>query len=92
MRNGISKKTGKIVWRVGPDFDKTGGGLGQVIGQHHLHLIQKGLPGEGRMLVFDNGGWGGYGSPSGTSRNGQNTAHRDHSRVIEFNPVNLEIE
>ncbi len=43
----ISKKTGEIVWRIGPDFDETPElrKLGWIIGQHHLHLIQKGLPG-----------------------------------------------
>jgi hypothetical protein len=41
--------------------------------------------------VFDNGGWGGYGVPSATSRYGINDKHRDYSRVTEFNPVTLEI-
>ncbi|WP_438037357.1 hypothetical protein [Sorangium sp. So ce204] len=36
--------------------------LGWIIGQHHAHLIPRGLPGEGNLLVFDNGGWAGYGS------------------------------
>ncbi|MDR1134440.1 MAG: aryl-sulfate sulfotransferase, partial [Synergistaceae bacterium] len=89
-----SKKTGEIVWRIGPDFreNQEVEKLGWIIGQHHLHMIPAGLPGEGNMLVFDNGGWGGYGSPGGTSKNGQNAAHRDHSRVIEFNPITLEVE
>jgi hypothetical protein len=87
----ISKKTGKIVWRVGPDFDKTGGELGQIIGQHHLHQIQRGLPGEGNFLVYDNGGWAGYGSPNGISKYGTANQRRDYSRILEFNPVTLEI-
>jgi hypothetical protein len=87
------RKTGKIVWRIGPDFSEIPElkKLGWIIGQHHLHMIPWGLPGEGNLLVFDNGGWGGYGSPSGTSRYGINSAHRDYSRVIEFNPLTLEI-
>jgi hypothetical protein len=87
------KKTGKIVWRIGPDFRETEAlkKLGWIIGQHHLHMIPRGLPGEGNLLVFDNGGWGGYGQPGSTSRYGINSAHRDYSRVVEFNPVTLEI-
>ncbi|MDR3164288.1 MAG: aryl-sulfate sulfotransferase [Synergistaceae bacterium] len=87
----ISRKTGKITWRVGPDFDKTGGGLGQIIGQHHLHQIQRGLPGEGNFLVFDNGGWAGYGEPNGVSKYGTANQRRDYSRVLEFDPTTLEI-
>ena len=33
----------------------------QIIGQHHAHIIPKGLPGAGNLLVFDNGGASGYG-------------------------------
>ncbi len=45
----------------------------QIIGQHHAHLIPKGLPGAGNLLVFDNGGSSGYGfanpiAPDGTGR------------------------
>ncbi len=89
----ISKETGKIVWRIGPDFNtsKELGKLGWIIGQHHLHMIPKGLPGEGNFLVFDNGGWGGYGAPNPTSPTGRMNAKRDYSRVLEFNPVTLEI-
>jgi hypothetical protein len=88
------KKTGAIVWRIGPDFGESPElqKLGWIIGQHHLHMIPRGLPGEGNLLVFDNGGWGGYGNPGGSSRYGINSKHRDHSRVIEFNPLTLEIE
>ncbi|MDR3341260.1 MAG: aryl-sulfate sulfotransferase, partial [Treponema sp.] len=87
------KQSGKIVWRIGPDFSETASlrDLGWIIGQHHLHMIPRGLPGEGNLLVFDNGGWGGYGVPSGTSRYGINSAHRDYSRVIEFDPTTLKI-
>ena len=34
---------------------------GQIIGQHHPHIIPVGLPGAGNLLVFDNGGQSGYG-------------------------------
>jgi hypothetical protein len=87
------KKTGKIVWRVGPDFGETPElrRLGWIIGQHHLHMIPKGLPGEGNLLILDNGGWWGYGVPSGTAPRGVTGFHRDYSRVIEFNPVTLDV-
>jgi len=89
----IDKKTGKIVWKVGPDYTASAAlrKLGPIIGQHHAHIIPKGLPGEGNMLVFDNGGRGGYGAPNPGSPRGVNNAIRDHSRVIEFNPVTLKV-
>ncbi len=89
----ISKETGKVVWRVGPDFNENEATkkLGWIIGQHHLHMIPKGLPGEGDLLVFDNGGQGGYGTPNPGSVDGTNNARRDYSRVLQFNPVTLEI-
>jgi len=88
----IDKKTGKIVWKVGPDYTATPAlrKLGQIIGQHHAHMIPKGLPGAGNILVFDNGGGGGYGNPNPGSPTGRNNALRDYSRIIEFNPITLE--
>ena len=73
----ISKKTGDVVWRLGPDFNENESTrkLGWIIGQHHLHMIPKGLPGEGDLLVFDNGGEGGYGVPNPASPPGVNNAH-----------------
>ena len=47
--------------------------------------------GEGNVLVFDNGGWAGYGAPNPGSINGLDNALRDYSRVIEFNPVSLQV-
>jgi len=84
----ISRVTGGIVWRVGPDFVEGTPeyNLGQIVAQHHPHMIPKGLPGEGNILVFDNGGRSGYGGPTGFPR-----YRRQYSRVIEFNPVTLEI-
>lgn len=89
----ISKETGDIVWRVGPNFNESEATkkLGWIIGQHHLHMIPKGLPGEGDLLVFDNGGEGGYGTPNPGALTGVNNARRDYSRVLQFNPVTLEI-
>lgn len=75
----ISKKTGNIVWKVGPDFEENN--LDQIIGPHHAHMIPKGLPGEGNILVFDNGGIAGYGLFGGPNQ------YRLYSKVIEFNPI-----
>jgi hypothetical protein len=87
----IDRRSGKIVWQLGPDYTlPQTRGLRQIIGQHMIHMIPKGLPGEGNMLVFDNGGYAGYGSPNPGSRFGMNNALRSYSRVLEFNPVTLE--
>ena len=89
----ISKETGKIVWKIGPDFteSKELRAIGQIIGQHHVHMIPRGLPGEGNILIFDNGGWAGYGMPSRTSKDGTKSDLRDHSRVLEIDPVTLKV-
>jgi hypothetical protein len=89
----IDKKTGKIVWQMGPDFTATTAlrKMGQVIGQHHAHMIPRGLPGEGNVLVFDNGGAAGYGAPNPGAPAGIDNARRDFSRVLELDPVTLEI-
>ena len=89
----ISKKTGKIVWQIGPDFTKSKELriMGQIIGQHHCHMIPKGLPGEGNLMVFDNGGWGGYDVPNPGAPTGVKAALRDYSRVLEIDPVAMKI-
>ena len=89
----VDKKTGKIVWQVGPDYERTPElrALGRIIGQHHAHMIPAGLPGAGNILVFDNGGWAGYGAPNPASPHGVKNATRDYSRVLEFDPVTLNI-
>lgn len=89
----ISKETGKIVWQIGPDFTTSRElrAIGQIIGQHHAHMVPKGMPGEGNILIFDNGGWAGYGYPSRTSKDGTKTDIRDHSRIIEIDPVTLKV-
>ncbi len=89
----ISKETGKVVWKVGPDYsgDRPESKLGWIIGQHHAHMIPRGLSGEGNILVFDNGGWAGYDIPNPSSKDGTKAAQRDYSRVLEFDPVSLDI-
>ncbi len=89
----IDKKDGNLVWQVGPDFITTPElrKLGQIIGQHHPHIIPRGLPGEGNILVFDNGGQAGYGAPNPGAPVGKYNARRDFSRILEFDPLTLEI-
>ena len=89
----IDKKTGKLVWQVGPEYTATEAlrNLGQIIGQHQAHMIPRGLPGEGNILVFDNGGRAGYGAPNPGAPTGLGYVRRDYSRVLEFDPITLEI-
>lgn len=89
----IDKISGKIVWNLGPNYDETPEQkeLGWIIGQHHAHMIPRGLPGEGNILVFDNGGWAGYGAPNPGAPTGIKNALRDYSRVLEFDPNTLKI-
>lgn len=98
-------RSGDIVWKVGPDYlAGPEAKLGQIIGPHAAHMIPQGLPGAGNILVFDNGGWSTYGTvmkgcqwtidtPDGPveTRGVWPSAVRDNSRVIEFDPVSLEI-
>ncbi|MFZ7104841.1 MAG: aryl-sulfate sulfotransferase [Peptococcaceae bacterium] len=89
----ISKETGKVVWKVGPNYDSSEElkKLGWIIGQHHVHMIPRGLPGAGNILVFDNGGWAGYGIPNPGAPTGAKNAIRDYSRVLEIDPITLKI-
>jgi hypothetical protein len=89
----ISRKTGKIVWKIGPDYTASRELriMGVMVGMHHTHMIPRGLPGEGNILVFDNGGWGGYGAPSQISKSGIKDVHRDYSRVLEIDPTTLKV-
>ena len=84
----VSRATGALVWRAGPDFvtGKPESAVGQLVGQHHPHIIPLGLPGAGNVLLFDNGGHSGYGGPNGYPR-----YKRDYWRVVEFNPLSFEI-
>ena len=89
----IDHESGDVVWRVGPDFTATKElkRFGTIVGPHHTHMIPKGLPGEGNIMVYDNGGWAGYGAPNQFSRTGMKVTRRDSSRVVEFDPTTLEI-
>jgi hypothetical protein len=92
----ISKKTGKVVWRLGPDFPGSEykqdhrlieknlpRPVDQLSGQHDAYLIPKGFPGAGNLLVFDD--QGGSGIPP--------TALGIYagSRILEIDPVKKEI-
>jgi len=65
----IDKATGQIVWKAGPSNNLT-------IGQHDAYMIPQGLQGAGHVLVFDNGGSGGY--PA---------VFRAYSQVLEIDPL-----
>ena len=85
----IDHQTGAVVWRVGPDYSQgmPEADLGPLINMHHAHMVPAGLPGEGNVLVFDNGGSSGYGGPDG----GISKYTRDYSRVVEFDPTTYQI-
>lgn len=100
----IDKATGKIVWQIGPHYYKDSKWvfngktykkaykrLGQIIGQHHTHMIPKGLPGAGNIMIYDNGGYAGYGPRNPGAPVGWSDARRDYSRVIEIDPRTLKI-
>jgi hypothetical protein len=89
----IIGRDGKIVWQLGPDFRKSEElrKIGQIIGQHHAHFIPKGLPGAGNVLVFDNGGASGYGFDTPIAPDGTGALARATSRVLEINPVTLDL-
>jgi hypothetical protein len=90
----IDRNTGEIVWHMGPDYESTKElrKIGPIIGPHHIHVIPRGLPGEGNILIFDNGGYGGFGAPNPSAPTGVNNVKRDYSRVIELNPITFKIE
>jgi outer membrane protein assembly factor BamB len=87
----IISRDGSIVWRLGPDFSLSEElrAIRQIIGQHQAHLIPKGLPGEGNLLVFDNGGASGYGFTNPIAPDGTGAFVRPNSRVLEIDPVTL---
>ncbi len=88
----IVARDGKIVWRLGPDYRSSEEmfAIGQIIGQHNPHIIPKGLPGAGNLLVFDNGGTAGYGFANPASPDGTSAVRRHYSRALEINPITLE--
>jgi hypothetical protein len=92
----IDRQTGKIVWRIGPDYPDSGRPpaqrafnhtvprpVDQLVGLHDSHMIPKGLPGAGNVLVFDNQGSAGFPPAYLASFAG--------SRVVEIDPRRKEI-
>jgi hypothetical protein len=92
----ISKKTGKVVWRLGPVFPgaefspdqrienrKVPRPVDQISGQHNAHLIAEGLPGAGNLLLYDDEGGAGFPPAALGIYAG--------SRVLEIDPVKKEI-
>ena len=70
----IDKETGKVVWTYSGKY------LGGVAHPHDTTMIPKGYPGEGNILIYDNGLF---------------PRHRDHSGqsfILEVNPVSGETE
>ncbi|MDO5717303.1 MAG: thioredoxin domain-containing protein, partial [Tissierellia bacterium] len=86
----IDKKRSKIIYKLGPDLQDYQR-VSPVIGSAHAHIIPRGLPGEGNLLVFDNGGMCGYGSPSGLSPTGLSPLVRPFSRILELHPITLDL-
>jgi len=86
-------QAGDIVWKVGPDYryGRPEYKLGQIIGQHQAHLVPQGLPGAGNVLLFDNGGLAGFGPLMPGLKPMVFNKLRDYSRVLEFDPVTLDI-
>ncbi len=83
----INRRSGDIVWRLGPDYGAPWPGrVGPIIAAHHAHMIPEGLPGAGNILVFDNGGASCYGGASKGYRH-----CRNYTRVLEFDPVTLQV-
>ena len=70
----IDRDTKKIIWTYTGDY------MGGMSGQHEPHMIEKGLPGEGNILIFDNGA-----SPY------KNLGHVGCSYVLEINPTTEEL-
>jgi len=65
----IDKQTGEIVWEY------TGTYAGGLAGQHEPHMIEKGILGEGNIILFDNG------APPMRS-----IAHLERSFILEIEP------
>ena len=86
----IDRKTGKVVWTLGPTHSWEPPGdrrvprpVDRLSGQHDPHIIPEGLPGAGHLLVFDNEGPAGYPNLPLSVTGG--------SRVLEIDPVKKEI-
>ncbi len=92
----ISRQTGHVVWRLGPDFPGSAfvqdrriaqttlpRPVDQLSGQHNAHIIAKGLPGAGDFLIFDDQGGAGFPPVALGIYAG--------SRVLEINPQTRQI-
>ncbi len=87
----IDKKSGHIVWRLGPDYPRPPGPpsrtlprpTGQISGQHDVQMIPEGLVGAGNIMMFDNQGGAGYPPAPLNALAG--------SRVIEIDPVTKQV-
>lgn len=93
----IEKKTGKVVWNLGPNYSESPNGsnpflggngklprpVDQLSGQHDAKIIAKGLPGAGNILVFDNHSDAGY--PDTTLKS------IGRSRILEIDPSTKQI-
>ncbi len=66
----VDRDAKEIVWEYTGDYK------GGMSGQHDSHMIEKGLPGEGNVLIFDNGA-----SPT------TNAAHCGCSYILEVDPT-----
>lgn len=91
----IDKKSGDVVWRLGPDYPaafdfskRAFNGpvprpVDSISGQHDAHMIAQQLPGGGNILVFDNDG------PAGLPQVYSKTF--PGSRVLEIDPITRDI-
>jgi hypothetical protein len=70
----IDRESKEIVWSYSGDY------FGGLSGQHEPYMIEKGLPGAGNILIFDNGA-----SPW------KDLGHAGASYVLEVNPLTKEV-
>jgi len=66
----VDKDTREIVWEYSGTY------AGGLAGQHEPHMIEKGMPGEGNIIIFDNG------APPMRS-----LAHTGNSYILEIDPI-----
>lgn len=66
----IDRETGEIVWRYTGDY------RGGISGGHDAYMIEKGLPGAGNILLFDNG----------------RKIHHGESYILEIEPPSKKLE
>jgi hypothetical protein len=65
----VDRESGKLVWEYNGDY------RGGISGGHEPHMIEKGFPGAGNILIFDNG----------------TSSHLGESIALEINPVTKEV-